>query len=94
MKKESERKRIIRFKYLKDYRSKIKKRSMSTMDIYEPKYEAIREAEYGSFNGLLEEVCSTFGCRKILSLREQMFGSICVNCSGNKKFDYNKILNK
>ena len=86
MKKESERKRIIRFKYLKDYRSKIKKRSMSTMDIY--------EAEYGSFNGLLEEVCSTFGCRKILSLREQMFGSICVNCSGNKKFDYNKILNK
>jgi len=61
----------------------IKKRKMITTDIYNFSTiaEDISNISTNCFTGSPDQVCSEFGCKKVLNYREILFGSKCINHS-------------
>lgn len=48
---------------------------------WKSRFEIKDEMERGFFNGTPEKTCKSFGCTKILSYREIIFGDTCISCS-------------
>lgn len=47
------------------------------------------------FTGSEPTICKTFGCGRTLTMREQLFGSKCIKCTGNQvepEIDLKKVL--
>jgi len=85
LKYESQLKRAKRLEYYKNYGKLYPKRSKATMDICEVKNPKINNYYKGDFTGTSDEVCSTFGCNKLLSMQEKLFGSKCIAHSQHTK---------
>jgi hypothetical protein len=87
---------IIKKERLKQYNRLYKlskgKREMIKRDLrfrpekIEPLEQVIVDIKGFHFTGITEDICcEEFGCPKILSMREKMFGNRCINHSKNQK---------
>lgn len=80
--------RVLRVKercnnYTKAYRAAKKPKHYRLKD---PPYEVIVDIKGFHFTGITEDICcEEFGCPKILSMREKMFGNRCINHPKNEK---------
>lgn len=71
-------------KYNKAYRA-AKKYNEKHYRLKDPPYEVIVDIKGFHFTGITEDICcSFFGCGKVLSMREKLFGDRCINHPKNQ----------